>query len=54
MFYCATADSYILSLLDKCNVKYVKLEDNYIRLSLGQTNELTKEAVDAVIREDTK
>ena len=51
MFYCAQADKSTLKLLDKCNIRYIILEDGYIRLSLGQTNELTKNAVKTVIKE---
>ena len=54
MFYCAFADKKALEILEKCGIKYVDLGDSYIRLSLGQTNEITREAIAAILKEDKK
>ena len=52
MFYCANADNKALQILEKCGIKYVDLGNNYIRLSLGQTNSITKDAIKAIIKKD--
>ncbi len=54
MFYCAQADKKALKILEKCGIKYIDLGDDYIRLSLGQTNKITKEAIKAILKEDKK
>lgn len=50
MFYLAQADKNVMDLLDSCMIQYVKLTDSYIRISLGQTNDLMKEATLRILR----
>jgi len=52
MFYCAHADQKAIQLLEKCGIKYIDLGDNYIRLSMGQTLDITSEAVKLILKED--
>lgn len=52
MFYCVKPDQKALDILGGCGIKYVNIKDKYIRLSLGQYNDLTKEAVDQVLSKD--
>ena len=52
MFWCVHADKKALKILDECNIKYLTLDGNYIRISLGQTNEITKEAVREILKRD--
>jgi len=52
MFYCANADKKTIELLNNCGIQYVNLGDNYIRLSLGQTGKITKEAIEALLKKD--
>jgi len=52
MFYCVKIDQKIFNILHKCGINYVKLEDNYIRLSLGQTHKVVKEGIRRILKED--
>lgn len=52
MFYCAEGDDKLCKLLDNCGIKYVRLKDNLIRLSMGQTNLLTRQAIDRILKRD--
>ena len=54
MFYCAHAEEKALKTLEKCGIKYVNLGDNFIRLSMGQTNSITKEGIQTLLKEDGK
>ncbi len=52
MFYCAHADKKAFQLLEKCGINYVTLDESYIRLSLGQKLNLTREAMRVILKED--
>ena len=57
MFYFPVAEPMVRELLEKAGIKYIDgidcgSFDGHIRLSLGQTRELTKEAVEAIIKAD--
>ena len=52
MFYCAKADQKLRDLIDRAGVDIVSLDEEYVRISMGQTNEVTKAAVDAILKED--
>ena len=54
MFYCAKADKKAKETLDRSFVKYVELDDEYVRISMGQTNRLTQEAVGKILKTDGK
>jgi len=54
MFYCAHADKKAIRLIKKCGIKYVNIEDDYIRFSMGQTNELVKKGIDRILKGDNK
>lgn len=54
MFYCVKADKKAIDLLDKCGIIFIRLDDEYIRLSLGQTNNLTKNAINAILKGDRR
>ena len=54
MFYCAHADEKTLQILKKCGIKYIDLGDNFTRLSMGQTREITKKAVKTILKEDRR
>lgn len=50
MFYVVEADDYMKDVIDRANVKVVDLGNNLIRFNLAQLNDLTKEAVDRIIK----
>lgn len=52
MFYCAKADKKLRDLIDRAGVSIVSLDDEYVRISMGQTNEITKKAVNAILKGD--
>ena len=52
MFYSANVDKKALQILNKCGIKYVALDEDFIRLSLGQTNEITRNAVKTILKQD--
>ena len=58
MFYTFQSDSHIRSLLDKAGVIWTPgsicgiTEGEWVRLSLGQTNKITKKAIDSVLKID--
>lgn len=52
MFYCAKSNPQAQRLLEKCGIHYVKLDDDMIRLSMGQSNMLTYKAIQHVLKED--
>jgi aspartate/methionine/tyrosine aminotransferase len=54
MFYCAHVDRKALKLLDKCGINYIQLDYDYIRLSMGQTQNITKKGIRAILKEDRK
>ena len=54
MFYCVHADNKALEIIKKCGIKYVDLGDNFIRFSLGQTNQITKDGIKSILKEDKK
>lgn len=52
MFYCAKVDPKARNLLDKCGVGYVMLDDDTIRLSMGQTKKITQEGIQYILKKD--
>ena len=54
MFYCAKVDPKAIQLLDGVGVGYVMLDDETIRLSMGQTNQITKDGIKAILKKDGK
>jgi aspartate/methionine/tyrosine aminotransferase len=54
MFYCAKADPKAVSTLERAGVEYVRLDDETIRLSMGQTLEVVKNGIQAILKEDGK
>lgn len=54
MFYCANADKKAIQTLDNCGITYVRLNGDMIRLSMGQTNAITRDGVNAILKEDKK
>lgn len=54
MFYCVFAHPKAIKLLEECGINYVRLEDNFIRLNIGQTNEIIKTAVQTILKKDKK
>lgn len=52
MFYCVDADKKAIEILNKANVKFTRLTDEKIRLSLGQTRSVTSDAVGSILLED--
>ena len=55
MFYCFEADGKLFDLFDRANITYVRLNDgnnDLIRLNIGQTNDILKKAVKAVLKAD--
>lgn len=53
MFYCVHADKKAVETIKKANVKYTEMDDDVIRISLGQTNDVTAQAVDRILKEDS-
>jgi aspartate/methionine/tyrosine aminotransferase len=58
MFFYSRGSKKTLELLDRANITYTKgssmgLSDMWVRLNLAQTCEITKEAVDRIIKIDT-
>jgi aspartate/methionine/tyrosine aminotransferase len=54
MFYCAKADDKALQLLDRVGASYVKLDNETIRLSMGQTKDIVKNGIRAILKGDGK
>ena len=54
MFYCIKPHPKALALLDKVGVGYTRLDDDTIRLSMGQTREVVKEGIKAILKGDGK
>jgi len=54
MFYCIPANKQIFDLFRSCRVRYVKIREDLLRLSLGQTRSITKAAVKAILKEDRR
>jgi len=54
MFYCVKPDSAALKLLEKVGVEYVRLDDDTIRLSMGQTKDVVKQGIKAILKGDRK
>lgn len=54
MFYCVKADPKAVDILDKAGIVYVRLDQDTIRLSMGQTITTTQEAIKAILKEDGK
>ncbi len=52
MFYCAKIHPKARDLLDKCGVGYVMLDDDTIRLSMGQTKKITQEGIQYILKKD--
>lgn len=53
MFYCVDAHPKAVSTLNKASVKFTQLDEQKIRISLGQRNMLTLKAVEAILKEDS-
>ena len=54
MFYCVKAHDSAINLLDKVGVEYVRLDEETIRLSMGQTKLVTKSGISAILKEDKR
>ncbi len=54
MFYCAKADPKAVNVLDRAGVEYVRLDDETIRLSMGQSRPVVKDGIKAILKEDGK
>ena len=54
MFYSPKADVKAVEILDKAGVEYVRLDSETIRLSMGQTKEITKNGIKAILKQDGK
>lgn len=54
MFYCVKTDDAVLKLFEKVGIAYVKLDDETIRLSMGQTKLVIKNAIKAILKGDGK
>ncbi len=52
MFYCVKADDKAIEILDKASVEYVRLDDETIRLSMGQKKLVVKNGIKAILKED--
>lgn len=56
MFYFAKIDPKVIQILDKAQIKYIEGslcgDPQRIRLSLGQTRDITKKAVEAILKAD--
>jgi aspartate/methionine/tyrosine aminotransferase len=56
MFYCVWADKKSYNIVNKANVKFIKIDEendkHLIRFNLAQKNDLTKKAVNAIIKVD--
>lgn len=52
MFYCAKVDPKARQLLDKCGVGYVMLDEDTIRLSMGQSKKIVKEGIQYILKKD--
>lgn len=54
MFYCVKVDNQAMLLLDSVGVEYVKLDHETIRLSMGQTKQIVKDGIRAILKGDGK
>lgn len=54
MFYCAKIHPTAKDLLDRVGVEYVMLDEETIRLSMGQTKQVVKDGIKAILKEDRK
>ena len=54
MFYSPKADPKAVDLLDRVGVGYVRLDDETIRISMGQTKDIVKDGIKAILKEDRK
>lgn len=52
MFYCVKADEKAIQTLEKANVEFVRLDQDTIRLSMGNTKQHTKDGIAAILKED--
>lgn len=52
MFYCAFINKKNKQILDDCGINYIVLENDYLRLNLGQTKEKVDEAIKTVLKKD--
>lgn len=52
MFYCVKAEQKAVDTLKKAHVKFTRLDEDTIRISLGQRNMLTLQAVESILKED--
>jgi aspartate/methionine/tyrosine aminotransferase len=52
MFYCAKCDEKLFKFFDKCNIQYVRLDDETMRLSMGHELGVTKEAIKRILEMD--
>jgi aspartate/methionine/tyrosine aminotransferase len=54
MFYSPKADAKAIALLDKVGVNFVRLDDETIRLSMGQHKDIVKKGINAILKGDRK
>ena len=54
MFYSPKADTKAVDILEKAGIDFVRLDSETIRLSMGQTGEITKAGIQAVLKQDGK
>jgi aspartate/methionine/tyrosine aminotransferase len=54
MFYCAKIHPTAKRILDDAGVEYVMLDEETIRLSMGQTKQVVKDGIKAILKEDKK
>jgi aspartate/methionine/tyrosine aminotransferase len=54
MFYCAKVHPSARNLLDRVGVEYVMLDEETIRLSMGQTKQIVKDGIKSILKEDKK
>lgn len=54
MFYLAQADKAAKKLLEKCDVKYVDLGEDYVRLNVGQSKDMVDQLILRIHKEDKK
>ena len=52
MFYCVKADKKAVQLLTRAGINFTRLDAETIRLNIGQTKKVVRQAVDAVLKED--
>lgn len=54
MFYCAKTTAKMMDFFTDCGIVYTELDQNTMRLSMGNTLKNTKEAINRVLKKDGK